>query len=442
MKFLLSFSSRAIQGTQLRFGMFAAVIFLLSPLAAMAAEDPTERIRELEKKLLKSLEMIEQLQTRVRTIETTAKPSVPATVAAPADASRITQLEQSVAQIAANSSNISSGLTGIPLYGFMDVGYGQRSDRARKGFRLGSLDLYLTPNFGNGFRGLVELIFEIGENGELITDLERLQVGYDFSDALTLWGGRFHTPYGYWNTAFHHGVQIQTSILRPRFLAFEDNGGILPAHSVGLWATGKVDSSGNKLVYNAYIANAQTIELQTGPGSGVLSPNMAGSSRGPATVGGSVGVRFTGGLNGLEIGAHGLTSSIDDTDIIPNRTRLGMFGGYFVYDENDWEIIGETYQFRNRNAGRAFHSNASFLQIGREFGLITVFGRAENGSFNQADPYFAQQENGRSYSRFSTGLKYNLTPSAALKFELLRHKSKDPSLESYSEGLAQFAVRF
>ena len=425
----------------------ATMVLLLLPFTALAADDQPERVRELEKTLQKSLDMIEQLQKRVNALESTAKTSappaaVPITALIAADAERIARLEQSVAQIATTSASATSALSGIPLRGFADVGYAQRSGATAKGFNLGSVDFYLTPAFGNSFRGLAELIFETGSNNALGTDLERLQLGFDVNDSLTLWAGRFHTPYGYWNNAFHHGAQIQASILRPRFIAFEDNGGVLPSHSVGIWATGKTDTTFGKLTYNGYVANAQTIELQNGPGSGVLIPNTAGAPNGRATVGGSLGIRFSGALKGLETGVHWLKSTIDDTGTIANRTRVGMFGGYLVYDEQDWEIIGEAYQFRNRSAGKSFGSNASFLQVGRILGAFTVFGRAEKARFDQADPYFGQQENGRSYSRLSTGLKFDLTPTAALKFEFLRHKPKEAGQESYNEGHAQFAVRF
>jgi hypothetical protein len=441
-----------------RFSAIAILLFL--PIAALAADEQSERVRELEIKLQKSLDMIEQLQKRVNALENSARPQpVPAspTVAtaataataaaaaaatAKADAERITRLEQNVAQIASASASDTSSFSGIPLRGFADVGYGQRTGTIRKGFNLGSLDFYLAPSFGGGFRGLAELIFETGSQGGLATDLERLQVGYDVNDLLTLWVGRFHTPYGYWNNAFHHGAQIQTSILRPRFIAFEDNGGVLPAHSVGIWGTGKTDIAIGKLTYNGYVANSQTIELQNGAGSGVLSPNTGGTPNGRATLGGSLGIRFDGALKGLETGAHWLRSTIDDDAAVINRTRVSMFGGYLVYDEGDWEIIGETYQFRNRSAGKSFTSNASFLQVGRVVGTFTIFGRAEKARLDQADPYFQQQESGRSYSRVSSGIKFDLTPSAALKFEFLRHRPKGAGEESYNEGHAQLAVRF
>ena len=46
----------------------AAILSLSLPFAAIAAEDQTERVRELEKKLQKSMEMIEQLQSRMRAL--------------------------------------------------------------------------------------------------------------------------------------------------------------------------------------------------------------------------------------------------------------------------------------------------------------------------------------------------------------------------------------
>jgi hypothetical protein len=452
MEFSCSFTVRSLQRIFSCQRVCAAVFLVLLPFATMAAEDQSERVRELERKLQKSLDMIEQLQTRVRALENTVTAPPPAAAIAPpakpvvttsaANAERIALLEQGVAQLVSNSTSVASAPVGIPLRGFADVGYSQRSGARQKGFNVGSLDLYLTPSFGNGFRGLAELIFETGSGGGLATDLERLQLGYDVNDSLTLWVGRFHTPFGYWNNAFHHGAQIQTSIMRPRFIAFEDSGGVLPAHSVGIWGTGKTDLALGKLTYNGYVANAQAIELRDGLGSGVLNPNTRGAPNGRATIGASLGIQFAGALKGLETGVHWLKGSIDDDSAVINRSRVAMYGGYLAYDENDWEIIAETYQFRNRSTGKSFSSDASFVQVGHTLGAFTLFGRVENARFDQADPYFGQQENGRSYSRLSTGLKFDLTPTAAFKLEFLRHKPKDTGQESFNEGHAQFAVRF
>ena len=166
---------------------------------------------------------------------------------------RVNALEKSLAQMS-DAVSRAGGDKGIPLHGFADVDYGRASKNYGEdrpdGFGIGSLDLYLSPQFGDHVRALVELVVERDADGQIGVDLERVQAGYAFGDALTMWAGRYHTPYGYWNTAFHHGAQIQTSILRPKFIDFEDKGGILPSHTVGLWATGKIGVGSGKFVYN------------------------------------------------------------------------------------------------------------------------------------------------------------------------------------------------
>ncbi len=166
------------------------------------------------------------------------------------DSERISELEKQVSQLTTGMATRSNSGDGLPLHGFLDIGYASNNyeDVAAKlhGFNVGSLDFYLTPQFSDNVKSLVELVFEVDAQGAVSADFERAQVGYILNDKMTLWGGRFHTPYGYWNTAFHNGAQIQTSILRPRFLAFGDKGGVLPAHMVGLWAAGKTGAGEGK----------------------------------------------------------------------------------------------------------------------------------------------------------------------------------------------------
>src|SRR5262245_17533232 len=106
------------------------------------------------------------------------------------DAERIDALEKQVAQLEARPSARAD--EGLPLHGFLDVGAGYRSKGGPRGFGLGNLDFYLTPRIGDRIRGLIELNFEINDAGGLDTDLERAQIGYVFSDAATVWAGRFH----------------------------------------------------------------------------------------------------------------------------------------------------------------------------------------------------------------------------------------------------------
>ena len=67
-------------------------------------------------------------------------------------------------------------------------------------------------------------------------EFERVQLGWQLSPTARLWLGRFHNPLGFWNNAYHHGVHFQPGITRPAFAAFEDDGGIMPMHSTGLYS--------------------------------------------------------------------------------------------------------------------------------------------------------------------------------------------------------------
>jgi hypothetical protein len=436
-----------------RLGRAVAIACATLPLALPAlAQSDAERIRELERRLEKSVQLIEQLTARVNQLEGARAPVPQATPAASPTAAatdaqvreqaeRIDSLERSVAQAADAAARNAD--TGLPLHGFADVSY-DHSTRAsqpkRSGFALGNLDFYLTPTFGDRVKTLAELNFEVDENGGVATDLERLQLGYTVSDALTAWMGRFHTPYGYWNTAFHHGTQLQTAATRPRFIDFEDRGGILPAHSVGLWLTGRVAAGGGRVEYDGYLANGTRVE------GGVLDFNAFHDDNSHKAVGGRLGYAFNGALDGLTLGLHGLSDELNIVagGVAADRVHLGMFGGYAVYDAHEWEGIAEYYRFRDKaESGPATHSSwAAFWQVGRTFDdRWTPYARWEKAALDKTDPYFASLEAAQSYTRALLGIRYNINPKAAVKLEAGR--TREPaSQESFTEARAQFAIRF
>ncbi|HET9577082.1 MAG TPA: hypothetical protein VFP44_04600 [Usitatibacter sp.] len=414
------------------------------------AQGEAERIRELEKRLEKSVQLIEQLTARVNELERSRAPAPAAAAAAPLPTAQAAQYEQRIEALERNLSQVSASTEsrdfGLPLHGFADVDYDHSTRSSagnrRSGFALGNLDFYLTPSFGDRVKALAELNFEIDQAGGVATDLERLQVGYTVSDALTAWVGRFHTPYGYWNTAFHHGQQIQTSATRPGFIEFEDRGGILPAHSVGLWLTGRVPAARGRIEYDAYLANGSRIA------DGVLDFNAFHDDNSHKAVGGRVGYRFGGGpLDGLTLGAHALGDDITAfaADTAVARSRLRMLGAFGVYEANDWESIAEYYRFRNDDrlgdAGTRT-SWAGFWQIARTWDeRWTPYYRWEKAALDKADPYFASLESARSYARNVLGIRYNINPKAAVKLEAGRTRDHDLR-ESYTEARAQFAIRF
>ena len=430
--------------------------------AAAAKSDESDRLAALERQLKESLELIRQLSARVKELEaaqaarpqaaqvpappTSAGPTATAAAAsgppaAPPDtAKRLAQVEQTVSEIAAGAAQRAED-TGMPMHGFADVGVGNHNAEFHEyqGADIAELDFFLTPRLGARTRALFELNFEVGESGQVGVDLERAQIGYQIGDSATLWLGRFHTPYGFYNTAFHHGQQIAISLRRPRFIEFEDHGGIMPAHTVGLWLTGAERLSDEKLTYDVYIGNSQGI---TG---GELDMHNAGNLHGSTIFGGNLGMLLGGALDGLKVGVDAFQTRIEDEDLAPSIfTRVRSYGVYAVYDTDTWENIGEFHVFDDtdlsRNTG-THRSEAGFVQVAYR-GRFTPYARYERGSFQQADNYFAAQTYGASYYRDALGVRYDIDLQSALKLELADTHITDRTVGSFSDVLLQYAIRF
>ena len=432
----------------------ALLVAGLAPsLAAHAATGDKDRIAALERKLDESLQMIRDLSAKVHELEArvpqapaaapapgSPAPQPVAPAAAPADTvQRLAEVEHTLGEMAAN---VGRQDTGLPLHGFADVGVGNHNAQFTRyqGADVGSLEFFLTPRFGARTRALFEMTFEVGSDGAVAVDLERAQIGYQFGDSLSIWAGRFHTPYGFYNTAFHHGQQIATSLRRPRFIEFEDHGGIMPAHTVGLWLTGSQRLGEEKLTYDAFVGNAQRIF------GGILDMNNAGNPHGNGIVGGNVGLLMGGVLDGLKIGVDAFTTRVENQDVTPSYySRLKSYGAYAAYDTDRWEDIAEFHVIRTEDlTGHtgSHRSDAGFVQLGYRAGRFTPYARYERGSFQQSDPYFAAQVNGNSYDREALGLRFDVDLESALKLELAQTRFTDRDVGSFNEVLTQYAIRF
>lgn len=430
-------------------------------LSSAARADPQgDRMQSLEKRLEASVQLIDKLSARIAELERAARPA-PVAAAPMPDPTPAAQA-QAIAALQEGMSQLSAGLgrrgadAGLPVHGFADVGaaWSSKGDPARlRGFNGGTLDLYFTPQFSDRVKGLIEIAFEYGDDGGLAVDMERLQLGYTVNDSLTLWMGRFHAPFGIWNTAYHHGAHLQTSISRPRFIDFEDKGGILPVHSVGAWASGKLALGSGRLLYDAYIANGPRIAERT---LDFQAFNDDGANK---LVGASVGYRPGGTHGALTLGVHafGAHAKVYDTSAqVLSQTRMRMLGAYVGYDDDDWELIGEYYRFANTDLGdgQRRSSQAGFVQLGKTIGAWSPFMRYEKTSLDPQDNYFRSQASGQSYQRSVIGLRYALDAQSSFKLEFgaTRERAADLVDETgalqampgsrYRRGAFQYSVAF
>jgi len=473
------------------------VVALLGPaynVSAAPASTKKDRVDALEKKLDQTLDVVRQLSERVQQLESqlarnqagapNAAPApgqgaapgagqnnapavanapavgnAPATANAPAVANasstgpaapatqqqtgqRLDALEQQDNQMAASAARPSES-AGMPLHGFADVGAGNHNAGypQYKGFDIAELDFFLTPQLGPRTRALFELNFEVGEDGSVGVDLERAQIGYQFSEQANLWLGRFHTPFGFYNTAFHHGQEIATSLRRPRFLDFEDHGGVFPAHTVGAWLNGSERTGEGKWTYDLFVGNSQRIS------GGIVDMNNAGNTTGKPIFGGNVGYLPGGVLDGLKVGVSVFQArNIENQDVAPpTYTRVTNYGTYAVYDTDQWEGFAEFYVFENEDlsSGTGSHrSDAGFVQWGYRAGRYIPYIRYERAALQQSDPYFAAQLHGQSYYRDALGLRFDIDVKSALKVEFANTQFTDRHRVDFGEALLQYAIRF
>jgi len=427
------------------------------------ADSATPETTELRQKLEQSIKMIDALAARVKELES-KQAGAPAAAAAaiaaaptppaPADAARLQAVEQQISQIETANASRQGDDTGLPVHGFADVDIGNHNPfhAYEKGASLNNLDLYLTPKLGGKWLSLFELNFEVDYQGNVGVDIERGQLGYQFSDAATVWVGRFHTPYGYVNTALHHGVWLNDALRRPSFLMFEDQGGVLPAHTVGAWLTGAARGDGGSVLYDVFAGNGQQII------GGLIDMRSGGNDHGKLIYGGRLGYQWTtGAAEGLMVGVDAFDSKIED-DLMPqDLTDVRVAGAYAVYDTDTWEVLSEAYLFDNVDVYQSegtHRSNAYFVQAGYRLPYLIPYVRYERAHLDQTDQYFAQQLTGFSYYRTAAGFRRDLNPKVAIKFEVADTRYTDPvtgptsefraqlPVGTFKEFLAQIAIRF
>jgi hypothetical protein len=434
---------------------------VLSAVTLPAAADSVSdaKLEEMQKKLDQSMKMIEALAARVKELEghTSSGPAVASAPTPAPDPQRLVAVEQKVAQIETANATRQSDDSGLPIHGFADVNTGNHNLYFPyfKGTNVGSLDLYLTPKIGDKVVTLAELIFETGPDGHVGTDLERFQIGYQFNDQATVWVGRFHTPYGYVNTALHHGVWLADALRRPKFVNFEDKGGVMPAHTTGVWVTGAEREGNGKFLYDFYAGNGQQIQ------GGTVDMQNGGNAHGAAMAGTRLSYQFIGGaVDGLMVGVNGFTDKVnDDSAINPALVRLNMVGAYAVYDTDTWEHIIEAYSFHDKNLNGSPGTHRSemwFAQFAYRARWGVPYIRYERAMLDQSDQYFNEQTFGASYYRSALGVRFDINAKSSIKFEVAHTRNTDdrpatdyrPSdaeiglPQQFNEILAQYAVRF
>jgi hypothetical protein len=309
---------------------------------------------------------------------------------------------------------------GLNVYG--DIGYlvERQASGTTNSFMSPRLELFYTAT-EDRLSFLSEVMMEVGDDNAFAVDVERVEVGYLFADWFRLRLGRFHTAIGYYNDAYHHGRYFQITVDRPEMVRFEDEGGLIPAHSVGLHADGRIPlGRAGSLRYDADLAN----------GRGRIPDevtNLADPNKGKAV---NLRLRYEPAFalfDGLIVGVNAYFDSIDansTTDpTMPVITHVGerIYGAHLAYLEYDAHLIAELLRIEHRTSGAGPGiTTAGFVELGYTIRAFTPYARYDRVKFPALiDPFFALNKLALrgSFQSIIAGVRYVASEYVALKLE-------------------------
>jgi hypothetical protein len=392
-------------------------VFLATPM--LRAQQPSDALDSDKQTIQMLVRRVEQLEARVAQLESGKQPTVaPAPAEAPAPAAAPAQSELETKSEHAIAERMDTSNTLLRIRGFGDVDL-RGTDRrgATTSFSLGQLDLFVTSDVSEKFKLLSEIVFEADQKNSFGVDVERLLLQYSPNDLFKLSAGRYHTAIGYYNTAYHHSTWLQTATGRPFLFQFEDGGGILPIHNVGVSATGLIPSGRLQLHYVAEIGNGRASRSPLDePVQNVVDENN-GKAVNFALFATPEAVR------GLQFGF----STYHDHLTPANAPRIGelIFAAHAVMVRPNFEWLNEALLIRHALDGssRVFNTPGFYSQISKRFGSYRPYFRYQYVNGSNSEPVFPDV--GRRQGP-SVGLRFDASESVALKLQYdrtdLRHQ--------------------
>jgi hypothetical protein len=426
-------------------------ILAVSATAHLCAQQSEQQVTVDKDTLQTLLKRIDQLEARVKQLEAGKQqavadppPSVKADPDPPNSPSRAAALQAAVSQsntppTATSPAGSSSSTdqeqnpsdnammermdvsrTLLRIRGFGDISlHGDTQKGDTTSFSLGQLDLFVTSDVSDKFKFLSEIVFEagatniygsvVGPENSFGVDIERYLLQYSHNDYFNISAGRGHTAIGYYNTAYHHSSWLQTTTGRPFLFNFEDQGGILPIHMVGVSASGQIPSGPLGLHYVAEMGNGRASRqpLEEEPVQNEIDDqnhkawNLALFAR-------------PEGIHGLQTGF----SVYRDLLAPLNQPRISesILAAHAVLMRPKYEWLNEALLDRHAIVGTntSINTPGFYSQVSRQFGSYRPYLRYQYVNAPNREPVFpdVQLRHGP-----SAGLRFDASESVALKFQ-------------------------
>jgi hypothetical protein len=327
----------------------------------------------------------------------------------------------------------------LRLSGFGDIDFSATDQRGVKsGFNEGQFVLHTSSTLSPHVSVFSELSLTARADAGLGSppatgfnaEVERLFIRFDQSDAFKASFGRYHTPINYWNTAFHHGAWLQTTISRPEMVQF--GGSFIPVHFVGGLLEGEAPTGGLHLNYDVGIGNGRGAVLSRAGDAGDINNNRAWLVNIFAKP---------DKLFGLEVGGSAYRDKITVGGAAFDEW---ITAGHIVWHKENPELIAEIANVNHSQVGRPGDSNslAYYVQFAYRLPgfaqLWKPYYRWEYIHIPQSDILFVPRVSGLAGS--TVGVRYDITSFAAFKVEY--RNQRRPGLPRINGAFAQTSFTF
>jgi hypothetical protein len=413
--------------------MRVRIAFLLVCLAGGIANGQQQTDREIIDQLLQRLADSER---RIQALEAKLAPSAIATVAAPPPVPvPVEPAQDHDSDTAGHNMEIPGGPV-LNIKGFFDFNYGVGSianplvfpiadngcgtcgnaaTPPHSTFQAGEFDLFMSSKLSDKLSFLAEVVLGPDNTNEFSVDIERYQLTYRANPYFSASAGRFHTSIGYYNTAYHHGNWFSTAEGRPIMYLFEDSGGVLPVHMVGVTFTGEVPHTESLgLHWIAELGNG----LSSNPNADESVQNFYSDRNYKATnIAAYIRPPF---LSGLQVGGSwyhdGLNPTQAQNPLPVAEIRQNIESAYVVYLTSKWEFLNEGVLLSNHVMGtpEPFRSPMAYTQVARKFGIYEPYFRYQYVHDDMNDPVNLLKD---LYYGPSIGVRIDFATYAALKLQ-------------------------
>jgi hypothetical protein len=296
--------------------------------------------------------------------------------------------------------------------------FSESDPSALDSFTRAALDMLYSFS-GDRFRFLGEFLWSSDE-----AEFERLQAGLRVGGETFLWAGRFHAPAKFWNSEYHHGQFLQTSITRPALEEWEDDSGSQPAHVTGLLLESEHQRDDDSaLAYAVSVGFAPVFEdgglaaheiLEEASDHG-LSLNLRVAYRPQFLSSTQFGILAAWNEIDVQTGSIPAPDQPDGID----QASLGVFGNW---QWNDLRLLTSLVYFDNELEFTTGNADDTYLlgyaQLEYEANdVVTVFGRVEGGADEDDSIYLGLFETFVT-ERYMLGARWDVAQFHSLTFEI------------------------